>query len=187
MITANLAAPHTDISSKAGKLLLDAGWQATKVVWVCRTLAALGVIPLASAPSVLTSLADIHGQLEPLDARIALSSLLFGVGLLMTVGTWLYLNLYVTRLTHTQSHALVTFPGIFRSYTRSIPRSRLYGGAEHEGRMHIYSTGLRVEAPYRTVRIHGWWFPLILDQQGSHVDDVGIERLIRNGNKLARD
>lgn len=185
MMSPALTAPTSAQPRDNSKLLLDAGFGATKVVWLCRSFMVLGIVPLVSAPNVLTSLTNVAGELEPLDARIALASLLFGVGLLMTVGLWLYLGLYVTRLTRTKSDAFVSFAGVFRTYTRRIPVDCFRDGGEHEGRTHIYSTGLRVDAPYRTARVRGWWLPLILDQQAETFDGAGLDRLIADGKRRA--
>ncbi|MEL6292187.1 MAG: hypothetical protein AAFQ44_10365, partial [Pseudomonadota bacterium] len=67
-------------------VIVEAGWQSTKLRLIALLFMGAGLVGLYFTPEILMSLTDVDGNLEPLDARIGLGGLIGGASLLATVG-----------------------------------------------------------------------------------------------------
>lgn len=157
------------------KVLLDTG-----TAPVLRTIAALfvpsGAAMVAASFWILTSLPKTDGTLEPLDARIALFCLTFITGLLMSIGLWIYLQLYPLKIVRNRKRVRITTTRIITNITQEFDTSELSGGRRYEGA----GSYDQPNTPFQTLRIRGWLLPLILDEKAKIFDPHAIEHLRRS-------
>ncbi|HEY0036497.1 MAG TPA: hypothetical protein VGB66_07395, partial [Longimicrobium sp.] len=114
-------------------------------------------------------------SISPL-ARFALVAAILAMAAAASIGMWVYGRCYVIRATWDPltGACQITLAGLF------IP-TRLTVAAGTRGRYHAgqsHASGLRVNAPWYSVRVAGRVLPLILDLQGEFLQPELIDRVL---------
>ncbi|MEO0792962.1 MAG: hypothetical protein AAFY27_10500 [Pseudomonadota bacterium] len=166
-------------------VIVEAGWQSTKLRLIALLFMGAGLVGLYFTPEILMSLTDVDGNLEPLDARIGLGGLIGGASLLATVGMWLYVYVYVVSISRSGDYVVVRTQGVFRPTTRIIPITGFIGSTAHDGRTK-FPMRFQVNAPYTTLRIDGWWLPLVVDEQSETFHGDALGRIVQDSEMIRR-
>jgi hypothetical protein len=146
-----------------------AGWQRIKV----RAVMAGSLVALAVSLYFGIDFAQTYGlspndggELKPLPARLAMGGVVISLGVAFAAGMWLYGRQYAARIEFDPAKKQLHL------YTVSC-----FWDDDHvidlasvgESRYYEEITGIsspNVYAPWTSVRIKGWRWPLIIDQQG---------------------
>ncbi len=167
----------------AEEILLDSGPPS----YLARGMTVLsivsGVAMFGLAFWLIPDMRRLDGTLEPLEARIALGALMTVTGLLMSVGIWLYIQLYALRIVRKDQGVEITTSRIFYNHTDRFELADFAEVNEHEGRavFRQVSDPLRkkfeLNTPFMTLRPKGALLPYILDRKIETFDKRAITRL----------
>jgi hypothetical protein len=119
------------------------------------------------------------GVLKPLSTRLLVGGVMAVPGAALIAAIVVYLRCYVTRIEvdDAGSGFRVTVAG------RPGPRTLMIGAGDvvraryNDGIAH--AGGVRVNAPWYSLRLPGRRLPLIIDMQGDFLDDGAVDRLIK--------
>ncbi|RUT05031.1 hypothetical protein DSM106972_038520 [Dulcicalothrix desertica PCC 7102] len=122
------------------------------------------------------------GVLRPLPQRIALGTAISSLGIAFAGGMWLYGKLYVASIDFDERAEKVYLNTVefFGTKQRVIKFSDILGGNEHEGKFDLTDfnpSSISVNAPWKSVHLKGWKFPLIIDIQGEILNKELFEKL----------
>ncbi|MEM9029920.1 MAG: hypothetical protein AAGC70_16280 [Pseudomonadota bacterium] len=172
-----------------GHILVHAGWQALKARWVSSVLIAAGLLCLILSGNALTSGTSAGGKLAPLDERIMLMTILIAVGLLCSVGSWIFLELYVVELHRDGNtiHVTVLRPFMGQRVV-TLPIDAISDGGVRGENARVYHRygSQKIDAPWIAVKVKGWWFPLIVDLQSEKLDNTEVSRLFGDARMAKR-
>ncbi|MEO1204789.1 MAG: hypothetical protein AAFV45_00505 [Pseudomonadota bacterium] len=142
-----------------------------------------GAVGLFYTPWLLTSLPDADGNLEPLSMRIMLATLVGVVSLLCTVGLWCYQSIYVARLARDNDTVIVHTQGLLQQSARAIPVTAFRSSRAYGGRLFIPGQ-VSVNTPFHTIKVEGWWLPLLVDDQSRHIDLAALASILRDSENI---
>lgn len=95
----------------------------------------------------------------------------------MSFGFWMFLKLYVLRISQINDQIGVTTTRVLMDVTETFQPSQVGIGRRHEGN-NLIGANL-TPTPFHTLSIEGRRLPLILDKQAAFFDIAAIERLRR--------
>lgn len=160
------------------RILLDTGGPSYFVRAVTVLSMVAGVFMIGAAVWVVQYLTKLDGSLEPLGARLTVGGLVLLCGLLLSVGLWVYIRLYVLRLVRRGNSIEVTTSRIFFNHIERYDlgdiddyRSHTSGGS--------FVTHFFRRTPFDSLQVKGAMLPYILDRKIKHFDAAGISMLIR--------
>lgn len=165
--------------------IIEAGWQSTKLRLLALPFMVGGGVGLAYTPWLLTSLTDVDGNLEPFGARLAIAALVGGTSLLCTVGFWIYVAIYAARVVRRGDTVDLYTQGVLQRRKQTLAITSFLGSKEHDGEMYI-PTRFSIRTPFITLKISGWFLPLIVDAQSRHFDERALNRLLQNARRVRR-
>lgn len=118
------------------------------------------------------------GVLKPLAQRILLGGSFAAAGAACIIGILVYLWCYVSRIEedHAGDAFRVTVLWPFGGRQRMVGPGDVARASYSDGVYH--ARGLRVNAPWYSLRLRGRRLPLIIDDQGSRLDEHALDRLL---------
>jgi hypothetical protein len=167
----------SEMNNSAEKILFDLGGRVYLIKAVAGLFIPAGVALMIGSFWALTSLSALYGSLEPLESRIIFFIFLLATGLLMSFGFWMFLKLYVLRISQINDQIGVTTTRVLMDVTETFQPSQVGIGRRHEGN-NLIGANL-TPTPFHTLSIEGRRLPLILDKQAAFFDIAAIERLRR--------
>ncbi|MEO0730358.1 MAG: hypothetical protein AAFY64_08250 [Pseudomonadota bacterium] len=167
------------------KLIIEAGWQSTKIRVLSIALMAGGLVGLYYTPWVFTSLSDQHGNLESFEARLMLSALLGAVSLISVLGMLYYHSFYVARIERRGDTVTIYSQGLIFRRPFDVPVRAFRSSRAYSGYLKI-PRQVTVNTPFRTLTLDGWWLPFMIDDQSRHMDGAALMRLFRESDKIRR-
>ncbi|HEX2205724.1 MAG TPA: hypothetical protein VHG91_20595 [Longimicrobium sp.] len=118
------------------------------------------------------------GVLRPLGQRLALGGAFALGGVAVIAGILAYLQCYVTRIEESEAgdEFRVTVAGINGARLRSVRPEDVARAGYSDGRYD--AGGVKVNAPWYSIRLLGRRLPLIVDLQGDFHDPDAVDRLM---------
>jgi hypothetical protein len=165
----------SEMNKPTERVLFELGWRAYMIKCFAALLIPAGAAMVAGSFWALTSLTALDGNLEPLETRILLFAILLVSGFLMSLGLWLFLKLYVLRISQIDDRISVTTTRVLMDLTETFEPGQLGQGRRYDGKAIVGRNNS--PAPFHTIAIQGRRLPLILDEQASVFDTAAIERL----------
>jgi len=160
-------------------LIVEAGWQGTKVRWFTPILIMVGIACCIAAIPTYQYATTAGGALAPFWERVGLAALLVSVGVLSAGGMIWYSRIYVLKLSRSGDWVRVVTPGVVRPLVRQLHASRFAFGRQYDGR--IYNPyGVSVNAPWVTLRVAGWLSPLLVDLQSETIHQTRMDQFLRD-------
>ncbi|MEM9360350.1 MAG: hypothetical protein AAGB04_29575 [Pseudomonadota bacterium] len=171
------------MSKTTEKLLLDSGPPS----YLARGMTVLSIVSgtamCALAFWLIPDMRKLDGTLEPLEARIALGALMTVTGLLMSVGIWLYIQLYALRVVRKDQVVEITTSRVLYNHTDRYNLTDFAEVDEHTGRFVLRQASdpirkkFELNTPFMTLRPKSAFLPYILDRKITTFDKRAIERL----------
>jgi hypothetical protein len=116
------------------------------------------------------------GVLKPLGERLAWAAFLWLFGLAFAIGMLAYGRCYVAEILLDEPNGRLVIRTLNFLWARdeSLPFGTRTVSSYNHG--HFYAGGVRVKAPWTTVRVPGRRLPFVLDQQGDFADRAEVEK-----------
>ena len=159
-------------------VLLDSGGPSYVIRAITLTCMIVGVILIASAFWVVNHLTKIDGTLEPLGARLTLAALMLLTGMLMSVGLWIFIRLYVVSMVRRDTLVDVTTSRVFYNHTQQYVVSDFLNFRDHSSGGFFISWFFS-NTPFDALHPRGHRFPYILDCQIERFDAHAIAALVK--------
>lgn len=157
------------------KTIFSAGWQGVKVRFVQVLVLLMSPVCLWAAWGTAFGY-GLHpqegGELAPLGLRVALCAFFLVLGVGFAVGMWVYGRCYVMRAEVDEERGVlrITRAGLLVPRRLEVPLEAVAGSRDHHGQ--FYAGGVRVNAPWSSVRLRDRRLPLIVDAQGDVLDQA---------------
>ena len=174
------------MADKAAEVVFENKWQALKVRFVFWLLLAAGIGGLWAGWSIILyfglSEAD-GGVLRPLWQRLLFGGSLAALGGTVAYGMWIYIHLYVLRMSLQGNKVTLRVMAPFGHSERVFDANDLGEGAYHEGKLFDVDEHNRrhavpsVDAPWITLKSRGQFWPFILDAKAEVLDIDRIRQL----------
>lgn len=182
------------MTGQAARTVFEAGWQGQKVRWLARVFIPLGIPMMLFAIWMLFELRAVDGTLEPFEARLAVSALVFVTGFLCSLGMWVYVTIYPMRLSRDGDAVIMETARLFGDVRTALPITHFGSRTFHKGRLGAAGSverrmGFRfdINTPFSTVAIAGWWLPMLIDHQGTGFDAAALERLAKDAERARQN
>ncbi|MBW4574256.1 MAG: hypothetical protein KME08_03130 [Aphanothece sp. CMT-3BRIN-NPC111] len=122
------------------------------------------------------------GVLKPLPERIALGAFVFSLGAVFAGSMWLYGKFYVASIDFDSREQKLYLNTVefFGTKRHAIELSNILDSSEHAGQLDLTAfdpSSISVNAPWKSVRLKGWKWSLIIDAQGKILHQELFEKL----------
>lgn len=122
------------------------------------------------------------GVLKPLPERITIGAFVFSLGAVFAGGMWLYGKFYAASIDvdSDEQKLYLNTVEFFGTKPHEIELSNILSSEEMAGQLDLTafdSSSISVNAPWKSVRLKGWSFPVIIDAQGEVLHQALFKQL----------